>query len=295
MTPPPRPFVRLTDSHCHLDMPDFNDQIPEILNTASANGVHRMVTICTRPRNAHRARALADAHAPIYWAAGLHPMHVEEEPAVSVEALVDLAAHPKMIGIGETGLDYHYTRQSAAAQRQSLRLHIETARRTRLPLIVHARDADTDIARLLRAEHRAGPFSCVLHCFSAGAALAQTALDLGAYLSMSAIAVFPKSVQLREIFASVPLERILVETDSPYLAPPPFRGKRNQPAFVRHVAERGAQIFGLDLPAFAAITEANFERLFWKAAPARTAQGAHAGHSQASGTTTAKGTDGPGL
>jgi TatD DNase family protein len=184
----------------------------------------------------------------------------------TVEGLVALARHPKFVGIGETGLDYHYTAETRSEQQESLRVHIEAARRTGLPLIIHARDADEDMARILTEEHRAGAYACVMHCFSSGAALAQTALDLGFYLSMSGIAAFPKSQDLRGIFAAAPLDRILVETDSPYLAPPPHRGKRNEPAFAAHTARVGADVFGLDYEEFAAATEANFNRLFSKAA-----------------------------
>ena len=257
---------KITDSHCHLDFPDFDGRVPEVLSLAAENGVHRMVTICTRLRNAPQVQSLADAHAPVFWAAGTHPMSVAEEPMASLDALERLATHPKMVGIGETGLDYHYTAESADLQKESLRLHIEAARRTKLPLIIHARDADEDMAQILTKEHQAGAYSCVMHCFSSSVALAQAALELGFYLSMSGIAAFPKSQELRDIFSNAPLDRILLETDSPYLAPPPFRGKRNTPAYVRHTAERGAEVFGLDYPAFAAATEANFERLFWKAA-----------------------------
>jgi TatD DNase family protein len=193
-------------------------------------------------------------------------MSAAEEPMTTPEELAAIARHPRMVGIGESGLDYHYTAESAAAQQESLRVHVEAARRTGLPLIIHARDADADMARILTEEHRAGPFSCVMHCFSSGRALAEAALDLGFYLSMSGIAAFPKSTALREIFAAAPLDRLLVETDAPYLAPPPHRGKRNEPAYTAHTARVGAELFGLDYADFAARTEANFERVFWKAA-----------------------------
>jgi TatD DNase family protein len=193
-------------------------------------------------------------------------MHAAEEAPLSVEAIVALAEHPKFVGIGETGLDYHYTAETKAVQQESLRTHIEAARRTGLPLIIHARDADDDMARLLAEEHAAGAYSCVMHCFSSGPALARAALDLGFYLSMSGISAFPRSGDLREIFAAAPVDRILVETDSPYLAPPPHRGRRNEPAYTAETARVGAQVFGLDYPAFAAQTQANFDRLFARAA-----------------------------
>ena len=257
----------LVDSHCHLDCPDFDGQLAALIDRARTAGVKRMVTICTRLKNEPQVRALAEAHDGLFYAAGTHPMYTADEPLVAVEELVALASHPKFVGIGETGLDYHYTADSAAQQQESLRVHIEAARRTALPLIIHARDADEDMARILTEEYRAGAYACVLHCFTSGAELARQALDLGFYISMSGIAAFPRSTQLREIFAEVPLERVLVETDAPYLAPPPHRGKRNEPAFVAHTARAGAEVFGLSPAEFAAATTANFDRLFSKASP----------------------------
>jgi TatD DNase family protein len=257
--------IRITDSHCHLDFPDFDGERDEIIARAREAGVHRMVTICTRLRQEPQVRAIAEAYRHVFYAAGTHPMSASEEPMATVEDLVALAAHPKFVGIGESGLDYHYTAESAEVQQQSLRVHIAAARETRLPLIIHARAADEDMARILAEEYRNGPYDCVMHCFSSGAGLARAALDLGFYLSMSGIAAFPKSQELRDIFASAPVDRILVETDAPYLAPPPYRGKRNEPAYTAHTARKGAEVFGMDWPEFAAQTEANFERLFSRA------------------------------
>ncbi|MBJ3761138.1 TatD family hydrolase [Maribius pontilimi] len=256
----------ITDSHCHLDFPDFDDERGDVVARARDAGVTRMVTICTKLRQADAVRAIAEAHDPVFWAAGTHPMSAASEPMATVDDLVALAEHPKMVGIGETGLDYHYTSDTADVQRRSLGLHIEAARRTGLPLIIHARAADDDMARILSDAHAAGAFDCVMHCFSSGRALAETALGLGFYLSMSGIAAFPKSRDLRDIFAAAPLDRILVETDSPYLAPPPHRGKRNEPAYTAHTARIGADVFGVDYADFAAATQANFDRLFAKAA-----------------------------
>ena len=258
----------LTDSHCHLDFPDFGTELAEIIARARAAGVGRMVTICTRLRNEAAVRAIAEAHEGVYYAAGTHPMSAAEEPLASVDQLVALARHPKLVGIGESGLDYHYTADSMAVQQASLRIHIAAARQTGLPLIIHARDADADMARILTDEYANGAYTCVMHCFSSSAALARAALDLGFYLSMSGIAAFPKSQALRDIFAAAPLDRILLETDAPYLAPPPHRGRRNEPAYTALTARTGAQIFGLTLPEFAAATEANFDRLFARAARA---------------------------
>lgn len=261
----------LVDSHCHLDFPDFADELPDVVARAKAAGVTRMVSIATTLKSEPRVRAIAEAHPEVFYAAGLHPLHVHEESPPSPHALAALTAHPKMVGIGETGLDYHYSAETKATQQESLRLHCEAARRTGLPLIIHSRDADEDMARILTEEHRAGPFACVLHCFSSGARLAEEALSLGFFLSMSGIATFKKSQELRDIFAAAPLDRILVETDSPYLAPQPKRGKRNEPAYTAMTARTGAEIYGLSTEDFAAATTANFDRLFSKAAAWRPA------------------------
>ncbi|MEM8869097.1 MAG: TatD family hydrolase [Pseudomonadota bacterium] len=259
------PLPDLVDSHCHLDFPDFEDEVPQIIDRAAAAGVTRMVTICTRLRLLPQVQAIAQAHAPVFYAAGTHPMHVADEPMVTVDDLLPLIDDPKFVGIGETGLDYHYTAETKVVQKQSLAIHIEAARLSGLPLIIHARAADEDVADMLTAEHRAGAFSCVMHCFSSGPALARVALDLGFYLSMSGIATFRKSSDLRDIFAAAPLDRILVETDSPYLAPDPYRGKRNEPAYTAHTAATGADIFKVSLQEFADATTANFNRLFPRA------------------------------
>lgn len=256
----------IVDSHCHLDFPDFEGQVGEIIARARAAGVRRMVTICTRMHNEPKVRALAEAYEGVFYAAGIHPMSAAESPPITVAELVALARHPKFVGIGETGLDYHYTAESAAVQKTSLRLHIEAAQETGLPLIIHARAADEDMAAILAEGMAVRPYTCVMHCFSSGAALAQAALEMGFYLSMSGIATFPKSGELRDIFAAAPLDRILLETDSPYLAPVPHRGKRNEPAYTAFTAKTGAQIYGLTEAEFAAATTANFDRLFTKAA-----------------------------
>jgi TatD DNase family protein len=262
MTPP---LPDLVDSHCHLDFPDLIAETEAILARARAAGVNRMVTICTRLRNEPNARALAEAHPEVFYAAGTHPMSAAEEPLTSVEELVTLSRQPRFVGIGETGLDYHYTADSKAIQQTSLRIHIEAAQETGLPLIIHARDADEDMETILSEGMRARPYSCVMHCFSSGPRLAEAALEMGFTLSISGIAAFPKSQDLRDIFARAPLERLILETDSPYLAPPPYRGKRNEPAYVAHTAQALAPVFGLSLEAFAAQTTANFDRLFPRA------------------------------
>ena len=256
----------IVDSHCHLDFPDFDGELPAVIARARAAGVTRMVTICTRLASEPKVRAIAEANPGVFYAAGVHPMRAHEDPLVSVDQLVALAAHPKFVGIGETGLDYHYTADSKLVQQQSLRIHIAAARETGLPLIIHARDADSDMARILTEEHRNGAYGCVMHCYSSGPALARQALELGFYLSMSGIATFPKSQEVRDIFAAAPVDRILVETDSPYLAPKPHRGRRNEPAYTADTAAVGATLFGLSYAEFAAQTTANFDRLFCKAA-----------------------------
>lgn len=258
--------VALVDSHCHLDFPDFADDLPGVIARARAAGVTRMVTICTRMRNLGTVRAIAETYPEVWFAAGVHPMSVAEEPMAEVAELVALADHPRCVGIGESGLDYHYTAESRAAQIVSLRRHIAAARQTGLPLVIHARDADADMAAILTEEHGAGAFGCVMHCYSSGPELARAALDLGFYLSMSGIATFKTAGALREIFAAAPLERILLETDAPYLAPVPHRGRRNEPAYTAHTAAVGAEVFGVTLAEFAAATTANFDRLFTRAA-----------------------------
>jgi len=260
----PEPII--VDSHCHLDFPDFDGEHDALIARAADAGVTRMVTICTRLKNEPQVRALAEKYDPVFYAAGTHPMSAAEEPLATTDELITLAQHPKFVGIGETGLDYHYTADSADIQQQSLRVHIDAARETKLPLIIHARAADDDMVQILRETFANGPYTCVMHCFSSSAALGKAALDLGFYLSMSGITAFPKSQELRDIFAAAPLDRILVETDSPYLAPPPHRGKRNEPSFTAHTARKAAETFGLDYADFAARTTANFDRLFWKAA-----------------------------
>ncbi len=256
----------ITDSHCHLDFPDFEGELDDVIARAAEAGVTRMVTICTRLKNEPTVRAIAEKYAPVFYAAGTHPMSAAEEPLATVDELVKLAEHPKFVGIGETGLDYHYTADSAEIQRQSLLVHIEAARQTKLPLIIHARAADDDMARILAQEHAKGAYDCVMHCYCSGPELAKTCVDLGFYLSMSGIATFKKSQEVRDIFAAAPVDRVMVETDSPYLAPTPYRGKRNEPAYTAHTAQVGAEVFGMDYADFAAQTQANFDRLFSKAA-----------------------------
>ena len=258
-------IAEITDSHCHLDFPDFEGELLAVVDRAKAAGVTRMVSIATTLANEPKVRAIAERHKPVFFAAATHPMSVADNPMATVDQLEELALHSKMVGIGESGLDYHYTADTKDVQQESLRIHIQAARQTALPLIIHARAADDDTARILSDEYNAEPFTCVMHCFSSGRALAEAALDLGFYLSMSGIATFPKSTELRDIFAAAPVDRILVETDAPYLAPKPTRGKRNEPAFTAHTAAVGAEIFEMEYNDFAAQTQVNFNTLFAKA------------------------------
>ena len=261
----------LVDSHCHLDFADFADERAAVVARAHAAGIGRLVTICTKLHQEPAVRAIAEAYEGVFYAAGTHPMSAAHEPMATLGQLVALAHHPKFVGIGETGLDYHYTADSAEVQKTSLRVHIEAAQETGLPLIIHARAADEAIEAILAEGMRAKPYSCVMHCFSSGQRLATAALEMGFYLSMSGIATFPKSTSLRDIFATAPPSRILLETDSPYLAPIPHRGKRNEPAYTAFTAKTGAAIFGLTEAEFAAVTTANFDRLFTRATRAAKA------------------------
>ena len=256
----------IVDSHCHLDFPDFEGEIPDLVARANDAGVKRMVTICTKLKNEPSVRKIAEEHEAVYYAAGTHPMSAASEPLASVDQLIEISQHPKMVGIGETGLDYHYTAESAEIQKTSLKIHIEASRETDLPLIIHSRAADEDMAAILKDEFKKGQYKCVMHCFSSSVELAKLSLELGFYLSMSGIITFKKSEELRSIFKLAPIDQVLVETDSPYLSPVPFRGKRNEPSYTAHTAEVGATIYGVDYITFANQTTKNFNRLFSKAA-----------------------------
>jgi TatD DNase family protein len=258
----------LVDSHCHLDFPAFADHVPEVLARARAAGVGRMVTISTHVRRFHTYRALAEAHAEVFFSVGTHPHHAAEEPDVPVDEIVRLSHHPRCIAIGEAGLDYHYDRSPRDVQGRVFRTHIAAARETKLPLVIHARDADEDMIATLSEEMRRGRFDAVLHCYSSGARLAEVGVELGLYVSFSGIVTFKRSDDLRRIAAAVPRDRLLVETDAPYLAPEPFRGKTNEPAYVAHTAASLAEVVGVAVDAFARITTDNFYQLFAKAAEA---------------------------
>jgi TatD DNase family protein len=256
----------LIDSHCHLDY-FAADELPSVLARAGAAGVAEMVTIGTRLGQASESQALAEANANVWYTVGVHPHNAAEVPVPEPETIAALTAHPKAIGIGESGLDYFYDKAPRPVQQDNFRAHIRAAQATGLPLVIHARDADADIARLLQEERdRGGAFAFLLHCFSSGRPLAEAAVEQGGYVSFSGILTFPKSTELRDVARDLPAERLLVETDSPYLAPVPLRGKRNEPALVAHTARVLAETRGLEPDALAALTTANFRRLFRKAA-----------------------------
>ncbi len=254
----------LVDSHCHLDFPDFEGERDAIIARAREAGVERMVTISSRVKQFDRIRAIAEAHEEVWCSVGTHPHNAAEELDVTAEDLVRLAGHPKVVAIGEAGLDYFYDHAPREAQARGLRTHVAAARKTGLPLVIHARDADADMAAILEEETGKGAFPFVLHCFSSGPALAATGVKLGGYVSFSGILTFKKSEDLREIARGVPRERLLVETDAPYLAPMPFRGKRNEPAYVARTAAVLADTIGVSGDEIARITSENFFRLFSK-------------------------------
>jgi TatD DNase family protein len=252
----------LVDSHCHLDFPDFADELDDVVARAGDAGVARMVTICTRVREFPKILAVAERFDNIWCSVGLHPHSAAEEPELTVERLVELAANPKVVGIGETGLDYYYDKSPRDVQQAQFRKHIAAARQTGLPLIVHTRDADEDMAAILREEMAAGAFTGVLHCFTSSRWLADAAVELGLYISLSGIVTFRNAEDLRLTAQAMPPERLLVETDAPFLAPIPHRGKRNEPAFVADTVARVGELIGLSADEVAALTTENFHRLF---------------------------------
>jgi len=257
----------LVDSHCHLDFPDFADDMDAVVSRAAAAGVMHMLSICTYVSKFDQVLAVARRYDNIYCSVGIHPHNAEKEPEVSAERLIGMAGDDKVIGFGETGLDFYYDKSPRDIQKRQFRAHIEASRRLGLPLIIHTRDADEAMAEILTEEAKKGAFTGLLHCFSSSRKLADTALELGLYLSISGIVTFKTADELRAIVKDVPLERLLVETDAPYLAPIPKRGKRNEPAFTRHTAEKVAEIKGVDLDEVARVTTDNFFRLFSKAKP----------------------------
>lgn len=255
----------LVDSHCHLDFDALQEDFDGVLTRAKEAGVDRMVTICTRVKKFDEIKRIAEQNDNVFCSVGTHPHNADEELDISVERLVELAAHPKCIAIGEAGLDNHYDNAPRDAQEIGFRRHIEAARITQLPLVIHTRSADEDTIKILQEETGKGAFPFVLHCFSAGIELAKVGVELGGYVSFSGIATFKSAQSIRDAAHATPIERILVETDAPYLAPVPHRGKSNEPSFVRHTAEYLAADLGLSYEDFAVQTSANFDRLFSKA------------------------------
>ncbi|QRY69042.1 TatD family hydrolase [Ensifer sp. PDNC004] len=254
----------LIDTHCHLDFPDFEAERDAIVARAHEAGVEQMITISTRVKRFETILAIAESYPNVFCSVGTHPHNADEELDITTEDLVRLSAHPKVVAIGEAGLDYFYDNAPREAQVEGLRRHIAAARETGLPLVIHSRSADDDMAAILTEETGKGAFPFLLHCFSSGPELARIGVALGGYVSFSGILTFPKSEELREIAKTVPHDRMIVETDAPYLAPKPFRGKRNEPAYVAHTAAVLAETIGVTTEEIARITTENAFRVFSK-------------------------------
>jgi TatD DNase family protein len=254
----------LVDHHCHLDFPDFEADRDAYVARAKEAGVGLLVTISTHIRHYETYRGIAEAYDNVYCTVGTHPHRAHEELDIPLDEIVRLSEHPKCVGIGEAGLDYFYKKSPPEAQAEGFRRHIAAARETGLPLEIHTREADEDTIRILEEETAKGPFKAILHCFTGGAELARRAVALGLYVSFSGVVTFKKSDALRAIAVDVPLDRLLVETDAPFLAPEPFRGKRNEPALVVHTAAALAKVKGISADELATATTANFFRLFQK-------------------------------
>ncbi len=260
----------LVDSHCHLDYLARDGDLDDVVARARRADIGRMLTICTKVTEFDTISGIADRFDDVWCSVGIHPHEADSEPAVTTERLVELARHPKTVAIGETGLDYFYEHSPREAQQTSFRAHIAASRETGLPLIVHTRDADDDTVGILQDEYAKGPFTGVIHCFSTSRELAEKSIDIGLYISLSGIVTFKKADDLRETVKALPLEKLLVETDAPYLAPVPNRGKRNEPAYVVHTAAAVADLKGLSPDALAAATTENFFTLFNRVARPET-------------------------
>jgi TatD DNase family protein len=254
----------LVDSHCHLDFPDFAEDLDGIVARAAAAGVGRLVTISTRVRRLAELLAIAGRYDNVYCSVGTHPHHADEEDGISADELIALTEHPKVVALGEAGLDNFYDDGSPAAQERGFRAHIAAARATGLPLVIHTREADVRCGEILEEEVAKGPFHAVLHCYTGGRELAMKAIDLGLHISFTGILTFKKSQALRDLAAELPADRIMVETDAPYLAPGKFRGKRNEPSYVVEVAKVLAETRGVSLEEMSRQTTENFFRLFSK-------------------------------
>jgi TatD DNase family protein len=256
--------VMLVDHHCHLDFPEFAPELEQVVARAHQAGVGTLVTISTRIRKFDEVKAIAERFDDVFFTIGTHPHQAAEEPEVDAAAIRAFARHPKCVGIGEAGLDYHYNYAPPDIAARVFRAQIGLARELGLPLVIHAREADPDVAAILREEMDAGPFKAVLHCFTSSRALAETGLELGLYVSFSGVLTFKTSTELRAIARDVPMDRLLVETDAPFLAPVPHRGRRNEPAFVVDTARVLAEVKSVDAQSIAAATRANTLRLFSK-------------------------------
>lgn len=254
----------LVDSHCHLDFPDFAEELDDIVTRAESAGLGRMVTICTRVRKFQQVLGVAERFENVFCSVGTHPHNAHEELDITTQEIIELSKHPKVVAIGEAGLDYFYQKDHAKAQAEGLRNHIAAARETGLPLVIHSRDADDDMIAILREESEEGAFPFVLHCFSSGRALAETGVELGGYVSLSGILTFKNSQEIRDIASDVPMDRLLVETDAPYLAPMPYRGKRNEPSYVVETAKVLAETKSVSVDETWQATTDNFFRLFNK-------------------------------
>jgi TatD DNase family protein len=254
----------VVDSHCHLDFPQLSEDLDGVMARAGEAGVGLMVTISTRVHEFPRILAIAERYDNVYCTVGTHPHNAVQEPDVTAEQLVDLARHPKVVGIGEAGLDFFYDNSPRDQQAAGFRVHIDAARQTGLPLVIHSRDAEDDTAAILEDEMGKGAFTPLLHCFSSAAILAQRGVAIGAYVSFSGILTFSKAQELRDTAKSIPLDRLLVETDAPYLSPAPHRGRSNEPAFVVHTLRKLAEVRQMSETAMAAQTTENFFRLFSK-------------------------------
>ena len=254
----------LVDSHCHLDFPDFRDDLDGVVGRAKDAGIGRVVTISTRVRRQGELIAITERFPEVFCSVGTHPHHAHEELDIGAEQLVEQTRHGKVVAIGEAGLDYHYDNSPRDAQERGFRAHIAAARQTGLPLVIHSREADADMATILREEMGQGPFPAVLHCFTGGRDLAFTGIELGLYISFTGILTFKNSENLRALAKDLPADRILVETDSPYLAPGKFRGKRCEPAYVVETAKVLAEVRGVSADEIARQTTENFFRLFHK-------------------------------
>jgi len=263
--------IMLVDSHCHLNFPDFKDDLEAVIARARGAGVQVMQTICTELEEFDEVAGIADAHEGIYCSIGVHPNESGEKMRAGVEDILLRASHPKVIGVGETGLDYHYETSSREVQQESFRIHIDAARRSGLPLIVHTREADEDTVNILSEEMKKGAFKGLIHCFTSSKYLADKSIDIGLYISLSGIISFKNAEDIRNTVKTLPMERLLVETDAPFLAPLPYRGKRNEPAYVAHTNRKLAEIKGITEEESARATTENFFKLFDKAkAPSLT-------------------------